>query len=305
MADDRVKAVRRFNRFYGRRVGVLGEGRTGGAFSLTEARVLTELSHRDQLTATGIAQELDLDPGYLSRILLRFQKQGWIAREPSAFDRRQFHIVLTRAGRNALKPLDRSAGDAVSGMLNGLSGGEQNRLMGAMATIENLLADPADEDRTFTLRAHRHGDIGWLIHRHGALYAEEYGWGEGFEAVVAEIGAAFLRNFDADRERCWIAERHGAIAGSVMLVRGSKDTAKLRLLLVEPEARGLGIGKRLVAECIAFARERKYRAVSLWTQSNLLAARRIYEAAGFRLVGEQRNRDFGSDLISQIWELTL
>ena len=305
MADDRVKAVRRFNRFYGRRLGVLGEGRAGGAFSLTEARVLTELSHRDQLTATGIAQELDLDPGYLSRILLRFQKQGWIAREPSAFDRRQFHIVLTRAGRNALKPLDRCAGDAVSGMLNGLTAGEQNRLMGAMATIENLLADPADEDRTFTLRPHRHGDIGWLIHRHGALYAEEYGWGEGFEALVAEIGAAFLRNFDADRERCWIAERHGAIAGSVMLVRGSKDTAKLRLLLVEPEARGLGIGKRLVAECVAFARERKYRAVSLWTQSNLLAARRIYEAAGFRLVGEEPNRDFGSDLTSQIWELTL
>lgn len=304
MSDAHVQALRHFNRFYTRRIGVLGEGHLNSPYSLTEVRVLYELAHREQPTAGEIATALGLDPGYLSRILLRFQKLGLIAREPSALDRRRNHIVLTRHGRQAFLPLDRGAGDAVAGMLRNLSSGDQGRLVGAMQTIEGILGDIGNPSPV-TLRTHRPGDIGWVIHRHGALYAQEYGWDERFEALVAEIGAGFLKNFDPERERCWIAERNGAIAGSVLLVKHTAGKAKLRLLLVEPEARGLGIGKRLVSECIAFASEKGYRAITLWTQSNLLAARRLYQHAGFQLISEQPHQDFGHDLISETWELAI
>jgi DNA-binding MarR family transcriptional regulator/GNAT superfamily N-acetyltransferase len=297
-----MHAVRRFNRFYSRRPGLFGEGWTDGSCSLTEARILTELARRDQPTAAEIAKDLDLDAGYLSRILLRFQKLGWIAREPSAIDRRQHHIVLTRSGRQALKPPDR--GDAAAGLAGNLSGPDQNRLIGAMETIECLLGErPSGAE--YLIRTHRPGDVAWVMHRHAVLYAEQYGGDARFEAIVAAIGAAFLESFDASRERCWIAERQGRIAGAICIVNASDDTAKLRLLLVEPEARGLGIGKRLVAECIAFARECGYRKIALWTTSDLLAARRIYQGAGFQLVSEEPNSEFGSDLVSQRWELTL
>jgi DNA-binding MarR family transcriptional regulator/GNAT superfamily N-acetyltransferase len=305
VTDPRIQAVRHFNRFYTRRIGVLAEGQLNSPYSLTEVRVLYELAHREQPTATAIAQDLDLDSGYLSRILLKFQQRGLIAREPSALDRRQQHIVLTRQGRKALTPLDRSAGDAVAGMLHALSGPEQTRLIGAMQTIEYLLGSRSGQAAAYTVRTHKPGDIGWVIHRHGVLYAQEYGWGERFESVVAEVGAAFLRNFDAGRERCWIAEMGGAMVGSVLLAKHTVETAQLRLLLVEPDARGLGIGKRLVAECIAFARDAGYRSIVLWTQNNLLAARRIYREAGFRLVREEPNCEFGADLLSQTWELAI
>jgi DNA-binding MarR family transcriptional regulator/GNAT superfamily N-acetyltransferase len=305
VADAHVQAVRRFNKFYARRIGMLGEGELNSPYSLTEVRVLNELAHRDQPTATEISRDLEVDPGYLSRILHTFQKRGWIAREPSAIDRRQHHIVLTGLGRQALTPLDRNAGDAVAGLLKSLTAGDQNRLLFAMGTIENLLGARGEAAPGYTLRPHRPGDIGWVIHRHGALYAEEYGWDGRFECLVAEIAAAFLKNFDPTCERCWIAERNGGIVGSVFLVRGPGDAAKLRLLLVEPEARGLGIGKRLVAECIGFAKEKGYRKIVLWTQSNLLAARRIYQAAGFQLTGEEPHADFGVELVSQTWELAI
>jgi DNA-binding MarR family transcriptional regulator/GNAT superfamily N-acetyltransferase len=300
-----VEAVRRFNRFYTRQIGVLEEGLLRSPFSLAEARVLYELAHRDQPTAAELCQELGLDAGYLSRILRGFARRGLIEKRPSATDGRQSLLALSADGRAAFGLLERAARDQIGALLEPLSGDGQGRLLQAMRTIETLLGAAPEPKVPYLLRSHQPGDLGWIVHRHGFLYAEEYGFDEQFEALVAEIVAQFARHHDPRRERCWIAERDGAPVGSVMLVRHSDEVAKLRLLLVEPAARGLGIGARLVEECERFARRAGYRKVTLWTNSVLHAARRIYEQAGYRLVHEEVHHSFGHDLIGETWELAL
>lgn len=277
---DRAETVRAFNRFYTKRIHVLRDGILDSSLSLTEARVLFELAHRENSTATGLGAELDLDAGYLSRILNAFVRRGYVKKHSSGNDRRQRHLSLTAAGRKAFACIDSRSRQEAAAMLAKLSESHQSHLIAAMKSIENIL-DPKPV-QSYLLRSHRPGDIGWITHRHGVLYAREYGWDEKFEALVAGIAAKFIDNFDPQREQCWIAEQDGEIIGSVMLVRKSDTTAKLRLLLVEPQARGLGVGSRLVDECIRFARQVGYRKISLWTNSILLAARRIYERAGFR-----------------------
>ncbi len=301
----RVEAVRRFSRFYTRQIGVLHEGLLSSPFSLTEVRVLYELAHRDGLTASGLGKELGLDAGYLSRILSNFEKRGFLERKASESDGRQNLLRLTAPGREAFAPLDARSRDEIGAMLRRLSPGEQRRLAEAMRSIEALLGARPDRKVPYLLRPHQPGDMGWVIHRHGVLYASEYGWDERFEALVASIAASFIGNFDPKHERCWIAERDGEVVGSVFLLRKSKTVAKLRLLLVEPEARGLGIGARLVGECIRFSRQSGYRKIMLWTNSILLAARHLYEEAGFRLTHEEPHRSFGHDLIGETWELRL
>ncbi len=304
--DRRVAAVRRFNRFYTRQIGVLQEGLLGSPFSLTEVRVLYELAHRDEPTATDLARALGLDAGYLSRILRGFQRRGLVEKTPSPADGRQTLLSLTKKGERTFAPLDARSSAEIGALLRGLSPDRQRRLMEAMRTIEHLLGGAEPEHQTpFLLRPHQPGDMGWVVHRHGVLYAQEYGWDERFEALVAEIAATFIRNFDPKRERCWIAERDGEIVGSVFLVKQSKAVARLRLLLVEPKARGLGLGRRLVSECERFARQAGYRKIVLWTNSVLRAARRVYEEAGYRLVHEERHHSFGHDLIGESWELDL
>lgn len=304
--DHRVEAVRGFNRFYTRQIGVLREGLLGSPFSLTEVRVLYELAHRDQPTATDLGRALGLDAGYLSRILRGFQRRGLIEKARSHADGRETLLSLTRKGRRTFAPLDARSSAEIGGLLRRLSPPGQARLVEAMRTIEGLLGGAERQHQTpFLLRPHQPGDMGWVVHRHGVLYAQEYGWDERFEALVAEIVATFIRNFDPKRERCWIAERDGEIVGSVFLVKQSKMVAKLRLLLVEPAARGLGLGSRLVSECERFARQAGYRKIVLWTNSVLRAARHIYEEAGYRLVHEERHHSFGHDLIGETWELFL
>lgn len=300
-----VSAVRRFSRFYTRRLGLLNRKLLSSEFPLTEVRILYELAHRDGLTATDLVRELDLDAGYLSRILTKFERRGFVLRETSGHDARRALLTLTAAGRKAFESLDRSSREQVASLLSPLAPDQVDSLVRSMQCIETLMAEPQTAAEPYTLRPHRIGDIGWVARRQGMLYAEEYGWNEEFEAFVAEIGAHFIKSFDPRWERCWIAEREGAIAGSIFLVRESDDTAKLRMLYVEPSARGLGIGRRLVEECIRFGREKGYRKLTLWTNDILVSARRIYEAAGFRLVKEEPHHSFGKDLVGQNWELTL
>src|SRR5580704_15725456 len=306
----RIDTVRRFNRFYTRTIGVLQEGWLGSPFPLTEARVLYELAHREKPTATLLRNNLDLDAGYLSRILSSFEKRGLIERKPSEDDRRRSLLALTEEGRRQFAPLEERTIQQVGGMIERLSENEQRGLIGAMQTIEKLLA-PAERPESgakvsYLLRLHQPGDMGWVVHRQGVLYAQEYGYDERFEALAAEIVAKFIQHFDPRHERCWIAEKEGEIVGSVFLVKKSKIVAKLRLLLVEPSARGLGIGKRLVAECLRFARQVGYKKMILWTQSELPAARHIYQEAGFRLVQQKKHQSWGRDnLVSQVWELKL
>lgn len=302
-----VQAVRRFSRFYTRQIGVLHEGLLGGPLSLAESRVLYELAQRGTTTAARLAGELGLDRGYLSRILRGFEARDLIERRPSDTDGRQSLLSLTGAGREAFAAIDVRAREEVEAMLEALGAAERRCLVAALGTAEALLGGSGRPDReaAWVLRPHRPGDMGWVVHRHGVLYAQEYGWDERFEALVAEIVARFIEAFDPGRERCWIAERDGAPVGSVFLVRQSDEVAKLRLLYVEPDARGLGIGRRLVDECIGFARQVDYRWVTLWTNDVLVAARRIYQQAGFRLVGEERHRSFGHDLVGEHWELEL
>ena len=308
---ERVAAVRRFNRFYTRRIGVLREGLVDSPFSLTELRLLYELAHwpreRGRPTASELGQALDLDAGYLSRILRNFRKRGLIAGKASEADGRQVHLWLTAQGEKTFAPLESRTSDEVAAMLGKLSGGRQSELVGAMQAIENLLDDEASRNdpckALYLLRAHQPGDMGSVIHLHGALYAREFGWNEQFEALVAEIAAKFIRDFDPKSERCWIAEKDGEVVGSVFLVRHSKTVAKLRLLIVDPKARGLGLGKRLVEECIRFARQKGYRKITLWTQSMLAAARHIYEEAGFKLVGREPHKRWGVSVVGEEWEL--
>ena len=305
MTAETVKAVRSFNRFYTRQIGLLHKGYLKSPFSLTEVRVLYELAHRATATAAELSKELGIDAGYLSRILLHFEKRGLIRRTPSQNDGRQSHLSLTQKGRKAFAPLEARANAEIAGTLKKLSAAEQSRLIEAMHAIEKILGAPTESKTSYLLRPHQPGDMGWIIHRHGALYAQEYGWDEQFEALVAEIAAKFIQHFNPKMERCWIAEKDGAIAGCVFLVRKSARVAKLRLLLVEPAARGLGIGNRLVDECIRFARQAGYKTITLWTQKNLLAATHVYQKAGFRLVHEESHHSFGHDLVAQTWELTL
>jgi len=301
----RVEAVRRFNRFYTKQIGVLHEKLLRSPFSLTEARVIYELAHHEQTTATGLVNELGLDGGYVSRVLREFEKHGLLAKQPSETDARMSLLQLTGKGRKAFATIDARSRQQIEAVLKGLSTAGQNRLVEAMNTIAGLLGAQPEQKVPYLLRPHHPGDMGWVVHRHGVLYAEEYGWDERFEALVAGIVSNFIQRYDPKRERCWIAEREGEIVGSVFLVKKSKIAAKLRLLLVEPKARGLGIGTRLVQECSHFARQAGYRKIMLWTNSVLHAARRIYQAAGYRLVREESHHSFGHDLIGETWELRL
>lgn len=303
----RIESVRRFNRFYTRQIGLLQEGLLQSPFSLTEARVIYELARQEQTTATRLCQELDLEPGYLSRILRGFHKRTLIEKRPSGTDRRQSLLSLTGQGQNAFAQLDAAARSEIEAMLGELSEVDQDRLVHAMHAIERLLGAEPEHRVPYILRPHQPGDMGWVVHRHGVLYYQEHGWDENFEALVAEIVAGFIRGFDPKRERCWIAEREGENVGSVFLVRHPEreGVAKLRLLLVEPKARGLGIGKRLVKECARFAQGAGYHTITLWTNNVLQAARHIYEQEGYRLIHEEPHHSFGHDLVGQTWELGL
>ena len=304
-SDDQIAAVRAFNRFYTRRLGVLDQQLLKSPFSLSEARVLYELAHREDLSAKEIGIELGLDAGYLSRIVQNFDENGLITRKPLPSDRRQYRLGLTAKGRQAFAKLERSSQDDVGAMLAALPHGASRKLIGAMALIERLLGACRVSAPPAMLRGPRPGDMGWVVQSHGALYASEYGFDSSFEGLVAEIAAKYLASFDASRERCWIAELDGAQVGSVFLVRHTDDIAKLRLLLVDPAGRGQGLGQKLVAECVAFARRCGYRKITLWTQSILVAARRIYQDAGFVLVATEPHRSFGQSLIGETWELDL
>ncbi len=302
----RVQAVRRFNRFYTRQIGVLQEGLLNSSLSLTEVRVLYELAHREKPTATEVCKELALDPGYLSRILRAFHERGWIRRKSSQHDARHSLLSLSKRGRSAFEPLNARSNQEVAKMLSALGPSQQSMVVEAMETIESTLSPGAPEKAPYLLRTHQPGDIGWVVYRHGVLYSQEYGYDERFEALVARIVAEFVERYNPQRERCWIAEKDGERVGSVFLVSKSKQTAKLRLLLVEPSARGLGIGKRLVDECIRFARQARYKKTVLWTQSELKAARSIYEKAGFRLAWEEKHSSWSrDDLVAETWELKL
>jgi DNA-binding MarR family transcriptional regulator/N-acetylglutamate synthase-like GNAT family acetyltransferase len=300
-----VEAMRRFNRFYTQQIGVLHEGLLRSPYSLTEVRVLYEISLREEPTAAELCRDLDLDAGYLSRILREFTRKGLVEKRPSKRDGRQSLLRLTKKGQKEFATLNARQDEEVGAMLDKLAPEDQTRLINAMRTIHASLGPEPEQKVPYILRPHQPGDMGWVVHRHGILYSEEYGWDEHFEALVAQIVADFIKNFDPKRERCWIAERHGEIVGSVFLVKKSKTVGQLRLLLVEPKARGLGIGKRLVGECIRFARQAGYRKIMLWTNDVLDAARHIYEQAGFQLVKQEAHHSFGHDLVGQNWEMTL
>ena len=306
--EDRcVAAVRQFSRFYTRRIGLLHEGLLGGPLSLAEGRLVFELAQRKITTAKALSDELGLDSGYLSRLVRSLEERGLVLKTASQQDGRQIILSLTPSGLDAFTAIDARSRAEVGVLLERLSPAERQQLIVALGKAERLLGGRAAEpDRVpYILRPPRPGDMGWIVHRQAVLYAEEYGWDGTFEALVAEIVAAFVRSFDPRRERCWLAEREGVVVGSVFLVHASDEIAKLRLLYVEPAARGLGIGRRLVAECIRSARELGYSRLTLWTNDILVSARRIYEAAGFHLVGEERHHSFGHDLVGQTWELPL
>jgi len=298
----RVDAVRRFNRFYTRRIGVLRGGLAGSPFPLPEARLLYEIANLEKPTATALGRVLELDLGYLSRLLQSLKRRRLVRAKRSADDARASLLTLTAKGRKAFSLLDSRSRGEVSAMLAPLAASDQARLVGAMRTVESLLTNESSE---VVLRTHRPGDMGWVVQAHGELYAQEYGWDERFEALVAEISANFIRDFDPALERCWIAEMDGERVGSVFAVKQSRTVAKLRLLIVEPRARGRGLGRRLVQECIAFAREKGYRKLVLWTQSNLAAARAIYKSCGFELRKSEPHASFGVKLTGEYWELVL
>ena len=312
MAGMRVESVRRFNRFYTRRIGALRAGLLGSPHPLPEARLLYELGQRGKCTATDLGRELDLDLGYLSRLLQSLKRRGLVQATPSPGDARRSLLLLSAKGRKSFSTLDARSRDEVSDMLAKLSPSEQARLVEAMTTVEKLLTHGSSASSassaslsSIELRAHRPGDMGWVVHRHGALYAQEYGWDERFEGLVAAIVAKFVARFDPARERCWIAEMDGEPVGSVFVVKHNQHTAKLRLLLIEPAARGRGLGKRLVQECIAFSRAQGYRKLVLWTQSNLAAARGIYRSCGFERKKTEKHATFGVKLTGEFWELAL
>ncbi|HWE60450.1 MAG TPA: helix-turn-helix domain-containing GNAT family N-acetyltransferase [Chloroflexota bacterium] len=303
--DDRINAVRHFNRLFTRRIGVLRERLLHSPHSLTEARILFEIAHRQTATAAELARDLGLDAGYLSRTLAGLEQQGLVDKLRTAQDGRQRLIRLTSAGETTFALLDQRSRDEVAELLNDLDEEDQQRLLKAMHIIERVLDRGLKFAEPFILRPHAPGDMGWIIHRHGVLYAQEYGWDARFEALVAQIVADFITGYKPAREHCWIAEMEGEIVGSVFVVQADETVAKLRLLLVEPTARGLGLGTRLVQECIRFARRSGYRTLMLWTNSVLEEARHIYQKAGFTLVAQEAHHSFGHDLIGETWELTL
>ncbi|MEJ7599596.1 MAG: bifunctional helix-turn-helix transcriptional regulator/GNAT family N-acetyltransferase [Kofleriaceae bacterium] len=299
----RVAEVRAFNRFYTRLIGILDDSHLGSPFSLAQVRVLYELAQRDAPTASTLCSELALDPGYLSRMLSELERKQLVTRRRSPDDGRQHQLELTAQGRRVIRELDGKASDTIAAVLARLPPERQDHVTRAMQDIRTAFEPPATVG--YLLRDHRPGDMGWIVHRHGVLYAAEYGWDERFEALVGRITADFITKLDPARERCWIAERAGHVVGSVFLVSRAKTVAQLRLLYVEPSARGLGIGRRLVAECTRFARDAGYRKVMLWTNDVLVSARKIYEAEGYRLVEEEPHQEFGDRLVGQTWELAL
>jgi DNA-binding MarR family transcriptional regulator/N-acetylglutamate synthase-like GNAT family acetyltransferase len=305
--QQRIAAVRSFNRFYTRHIGVLRKDYLGSSYSLGEMRVLYELSHGEAKTATDIGRALDLDAGYLSRVLRNFEKLGLIRRTTSRADARQSDITLTARGAKVFAPFEKRSQDLVAAMLDRLEGSGQTQLVASMQTIETLLGASTKETTksAYILRPPRHGDFGWIVSRHAALYAREYGWTEPFEGLCAQIVADFVNNYDAKKERCWIAEMNGENVGCVMLAKDSPGVARIRLLLVDPKARGLGLGNRLVEECVRFARKADYKRVTLWTHSVLTAARHVYEKAGFTLTASEKRHSWSKDVVAEYWDLDL
>ena len=300
---NRIDAVRRFNRFYTRRIGALQQGYMGSAFPLPQCRVLYELGQRGEANASELGADLDLDLGYLSRLLQSLKRQGVVQGEAAKEDARRVRLSLTAKGRKVYQTLDARSRDLVAEMLGELGAPDQSRLVGALQAVESVLGK---QESPIVLRAHQPGDMGWIVERHGALYYEQDRWGAAFEALVAGIVKDFLENFDPAREYCWIAERGGVRVGCVFVVKQSASVAKLRLLIVEPSVRGAGLGRRLVEECIAFARAKGYKKLVLWTHAHLAAARAIYKAAGFRkLPKTETHRTFGPKAVSEFWELAL
>lgn len=303
-----IARVRAFNRDYTRRIGVLSEGLLESPYSLTEVRVMYEIAHREAVTAGDLAQDLELDKGYLSRILKGFEAKKLLARRAAPEDARRQYLRLTPAGMRVFTPIEARTQEQIRALLAGLDAARRDAVLEAMNVIQQALIGGAARPAAaapLTLRSHRPGDMGWVIQRHGEIYHQEYGWNEEFEALVAEIAAEFIRKLDVRRERCWIAEAQGRRVGCIFLVARDASTAKLRLLLVEPDARGLGVGGTLVAECVRFARDSGYQKIVLWTQDNLGAARRIYSKAGFVQTGQEPHHSFGYDLVAETWELEL
>jgi DNA-binding MarR family transcriptional regulator/N-acetylglutamate synthase-like GNAT family acetyltransferase len=309
-SEHAVAAVRRFNRFYTRQIGVLRKTYLDSPYSLGEMRVLYEIAHADRPTASDVGRALDLDAGYLSRLLRNFEKRGLVSRKTSANDARQSHLALTARGRKLFAPMEKRSQQQAGAMLGALDPAQQDQIVAAMHAIETLLAARPEAKRgskaRCVLREPRIGDFGWIVSRHAELYAKEYGWTEPFEGLCAQIVADFANNFDPKLERCWIAEIDGANVGCVMLVKDVQPgVARLRLLLVDPKGRGLGLGARLVDECISFARAAGYKKITLWTHSILAAARHVYENAGFTLTSSEPRHSWGNDVIAEFWDLEL
>jgi len=302
--ESKIAAVRGFNRFYTKKIGVLRGSVLASSYSLSEARVLYELAHRKTTTAVELSRDLGLDAGYLSRILKRFASRGLVSRRRSATDGRQTVLALTPRGAEAFAPLNRRQNAEVASMLSEIPENEQERAIAAMREIQTAFSSGANAE-PYVIRSHRPGDMGWVISRHGSLYAHEYGWDATFEAYVAEVCAKFIREFNPERERCWIAERNGRTAGCVFLFDKGDNVAQLRMLIVDPEARGLGIGQRLVEECVRFARQCRYSKMLLWTIDILAAARKIYRQAGFKLIESTKTKAFGHEHFDEWWELPL
>ena len=302
--QEQIAAVRRFNRFYTRQIGVLRRNYLDSPYSLGEMRVLYEIAH-GATTARDIGRALDLDAGYLSRTLRNFEKRGFLSRKTSKTDARASELALTARGHKAFAPFEDRSQQQVADMLAALTPDERARLVNAMGEIESLLDKAGPAPKTYTLRSPTFGDFGWIVSRHAELYAQEYGWSEPFEGLCAGIVADFANKNDPNRERCWIAEMNGENVGCVMLVKDNDEVARVRLLLVDPKARGLGLGARLVEECVNFAREAGYKRVTLWTHSVLTAARHIYEQAGFTLTSSEKRHTWGKDVVAEYWDLDL
>lgn len=297
----RIEAVRRFSRFYTRRIGVLEETLLHSPFTLPEGRLVYEIANRDRPTAQELCRDLGLDPGYVSRLLQALQKRGCVARRRSKTDRRQTELTLTPKGQRLWGDMNERSRQDIANLLAELPVARQEQLVRALETVERLLNEPSEKRAPYFLRPHRPGDMGWIIRRQTQLYASEFGWDGTFEAMLAEIAGRFVAKFDPKTDNCWIAERNGEIVGSVFLVKANRTTGQLRMLYVEPSARGLGIGQRLVQECIEDARAKGYRKLMLWTNDILVSARKIYIAAGFRLIKEERHDSFGKKLVGQYW----
>jgi len=304
MQDSRIDELRKFNRFFTRKIGVLREGLLHSEYSLTDVRVLFELAHSENATASKLSRELGLDAGYLSRTLSKFEQQGLTERVRAEHDARQLIVRLTEKGKEVFGVLDQRSREEVAELLDDLNEEEQVKLLKAMQSIQSILEKKSFKfSEAFFIRMHQPGDMGWVTHRHGVLYYEEYGWDERFEALVAQITVDFINNYNPKKERCFIAEMNGEIVGSVFIVQSSETVAKLRLLLVEPSARGMGLGNKLVQECINFAKRAGYKKMILWTNSILVEARHIYEKAGFNIVATEKHQSFGHDLVGETWEL--